>query len=439
MPPPRYPYRPIRRAAALAILAALALAPAGCGCRPAPKPPPAPDPAPVEAPAPIPDPAPPKGDADGEDADGEDAPPEAGSVRHFTEEVLRGVRFGMSPEALSALLGVPGQAVAKEGEAVEVLRYVDDTGVAVMARFEGGRLMRKNLARPETEAAMPAEEAPSLTEERYHEARAGMPLAEVEALFGLPPAMVSAGADGMAIYRWSDAHGASFTARFDHGLLTRKTGFYVARRDADRAEDAEAPDDAADWVEAEGGAEGEGEDPGLAPEPGGIRIAADPDAAPREESDPAWEEEPDLRAPQPVADRVRVARRPPVVDPATGEEARPVSPNRERRTRARLPEFRRSLRAGDYEVRIVNNGSSPIRAGIRSPEGGRDLGVPGGQARSVRVGRGTYTVYFIHDDDPQTLHQGRAVTIDGAYTTDLEIRVMAESYAVDHLRVDPGY
>jgi hypothetical protein len=261
------------------------------------------------------------------------------------------------------------------------------------------------------------------------------------ALFGVAPTQVSAGEDGMAIYRWSDAQGASFTARFDGGRLSRKTGLYVAR-----AGDEPAPDAGAD-AEAEAvngaepalpeGAEGEQADGEYLPEGASDAIVIEAQAEVDEAPEVVSPVEPP--APRPARERVHVARRPPVLDPATGETRRPVSANEARRKAARLPKFRRSLRQGDYELRILNTGSGRIEAGLRSGDLGRDFQLGPGQARSLRVGRGTYTLYFIHDDDPETLHQGRGVTIDGAYTTDMEIRVMDESYAVDYLRTDPGY
>lgn len=417
--------------------ATLLLALAGLGCwsssPPAPAPPtveaqPTPDPSPPAPPPEQPAPAPP-GEAP--------APSHAGG---FTQAALAQVHFGMDAAALSDLLGVPGERVSSDAAGVEVLRFTDGAGMTLMARLEDGRLVRKTLLRAGVDAAEATQEmqtAPTITEDRYHEARAGMGFAEVEALFGVPAALVATGEGGMAIYRWADSEGASFTARFDEGLLTRKTGFYVTRRQGP----AEAEAATAEGTIDDGGpeeVEAGGEDQAEGGEAGNVITAEEEFWDDAEEE---WDEEAPAppRPARPLSERVRIARQPPVVDSATGEERQPVSANRERRMRAKLPPIRRSLRGGDYELRIVNTGSSALKAGLRSGNLGRDVSVPAGQARSVRVGRGTYTLFFIHDDDPHTLHQGRGVTIDGAYTTDLEIRVMDESYAVDYLRTDPGY
>jgi hypothetical protein len=135
--------------------------------------------------------------------------------------------------------------------------------------------------------------------------------------------------------------------------------------------------------------------------------------------------------------QVRIARKPPVIDEETGEEKKRVSVNEARRREAKLPKYKRSLRKGDYEVQIVNTGDTPMKAGLRKDSEGLDITVPPGQTRTARVGRGSYTLYFVREDDPNTLHQGPGIRIDGAYNTDLQVRVMDTSYSVEGLDSAP--
>lgn len=359
----------------------------------------------------------------------------------FSLAALDRVNFGMSPEDIDALLGVPAETVAVDADGTTSLRWKDAQGLTLLAGYKDGRMQRKTLMRqsPETLRApgpgeSPEEVGPQLEESNYRLITAGMSVADVNALFGVEGQAVSVSGSN-TILRWVDATGSSFTARFEGGKLTRKTGLFVAKAEPEEGEEAKEGEATADAEgEAEGYAEGEGAEDAEAPaEEGIIMEAGAQPATPAEAAEPAAN---DTAAPE-RRSQVRIARKPPVIDEATGEEKPQVSVNEARRREAKLPKYKRSLRKGDYEVQIVNTGETPMKAGLRKDSEGLDLTVPPGQARTARVGRGAYTLYFVREDDPNTLHQGPGLNIDGAYNTDLQVRVMDTSYSVEGLDQAP--
>lgn len=410
----------------------------------------APDPAPVAAPpadaaAPATPAAPPAGEPAPE-APKTDPLPESTEVPPpsatpsgvvFPMAAVERVNFGMSPEDISALLKVPGETVDVASDGTTSIRWMDREGLTVLAAFNKGRMTRKTLLR-QTPSAVPggtadapeAEQGPTLAEAQYQQVTEGMTVDQINELFGLAGEPVSMSGN-ITLFRWSDATGSSFTARFEAGKLTRKTGLFVAKVETK---------DAADATEGESEPVAEGEAPLDTPEPEGesdegiVLHAGEPAPSPAPEAPLPAE------APLAVPDRssqVRIARKPPVVDPETGEEKPRVSVNEARRREAKLPKFKRSLRNGDYEIEIVNTGDTPMKAGLRKDAEGLDLKIPPGQARTARVGRGSYTLYFVREDDPNTLHQGPGITVDGAFNTDLQVRVMDTSYSVEGLDTAP--
>ena len=99
---------------------------------------------------------------------------------------------------------------------------------------------------------------------------------------------------------------------------------------------------------------------------------------------------------------------------------------------ARLPEYKRSLRRGDFEIRVHNYAPTKLQVAIISSEGGRDMTIPSGGVTSAFVGRGMYDLYYIYDDDPFTLYQGQRLPVDETLS-DFVVEIYDDSYTVRFL------
>lgn len=415
--------------------------------RPRPAPLPPPEPAPEPAPAPVSEPeeerppAPPATPAD-----------EAGDSEPYLlpAERLREIDVGMAYGDVAALLERPGVAVSGDPESGRILRWTDERGATFIARFEDGVLVRKS-----TLQRLPPEEAPDgqgrLTRGDYEAITEGMTVAQVMARLRVPGQLVTPDDGAIEIYRWQDSLGSHFTARFDQGALSRKTGLYIAPLpEAARAPIREVYDDV---DEAE-------DDPDAPPRP--IRIDDD-ETEPAEtpaETERRIEEDPETRE-RPAPLEARETR--PAEDPPAGErvaqeappepsrvriagetrrqrdgveEAVPARPGHARR--ASLPDYTWSLRRGAYEIRIENPSRTRVQVGLRSGRYGRDLALGPGQSRSVYVDRGSYTIHFIYADDPFTLYGGHGIRLDGDRLGDVRVTLINEGLDVRRLpAVDP--
>ncbi|MBI1320058.1 MAG: hypothetical protein GC168_14100 [Candidatus Hydrogenedens sp.] len=387
---------------------------------PPPEAPPKPvEPAPEAAPAPPPPPAPP------EKRESPSPPP----PQNFRVEP------GMTYGQVRDLFGKDGAEITTGGRENGVMRWEKDNGGSVQVRFKDGKVLRAATQEPAT--AAPEEPAANLiTQAQYDRVKTGMSLYEVSEFLDVEGRAVSDNG-AVQIYRWQDDGGASFSAKFEQGKLTRKTTLYIPVPEPAAAEgetDGEAvgiegaddamPGDAGEQMAA---AEGEGEIPEETPERGRMvytRRGVYEAQSPAEARSMA-----DERAPQTTRLGSRVVgidRSEPTEEAGGGNVTGAARDERQRR--AELPRYSHSLNRGVYEVRIVNETESSAKVGIRQGKRGRDASVPAGGQTSIYVDRGSYSLYYTLRDAPYDLGKG-SITIDGQEMPDIEVRIGEDGYS----------
>ena len=324
------------------------------------------------------------------------AAPEPAAPPEYDTALLQNIKSGMSYEEVRELLGDPGMVIAGTDQSNQVYRW-SSSGLSFMGRFENGTLIRKNIISPEYGDQAPDSITLQFDRDLFDMVQPGMSLEEVLTIIGMDAQPLTTGDAAIKIYKWTDDKGSSITARFEEDVLIRKSGMIVTSR---TEEDQATPSSE----------EPEGTNASDAP--------ADDDSEAYAAVEPAPDEAP-AQAPQ--SDRLQADAEQPksrvhVVGSARRERqiANDPDPNagRSYRPKTELPDFKRKLRAGSYEIFINNTTSSKARIAIISGEYGVELSVPAGGRTSTRVDRGTYQFYFIYDDDPFTLHQGQRIPIE---------------------------
>ncbi len=340
-------------------------------------------------------------------------------------ESLDQVTAGMSYDEVSRIVGKPGVVLTAKGSGALIYKW-EESGVRFLARFEDGKLARKNVTGGD--AGVEASSA-VITQEHYEQIQQGMTLDEVLLFLGIEPQAMSASGATTGIYRWADKHGSSFSAKFADGRLVRKTGMHVAalpRQDAP-AEASEVAGSASGLKVAQAAVHSEEEPSRSAAARGFVADEAVEPPVPARAA-------PVAPAPVPRGETARSPSQPRITRVSGGGNAAKSSRVRvagrgsqeHRERRASLPDYSHSLRRGVYEVRINNTSASAVTAGLRAGKRGRDVTIPGGTARSVRVDQGDYEFYFIYADSPYELHRGQPLRIDGVYRADIDVTLIEE-------------
>ncbi len=250
---------------------------------------------------------------------------------------------------------------------------------------------------------------------------------------------MATGASGEKVYRWSDEAGGSFSARFENDKLMRKAAFAEApvveppALEGEPLEGEPEMDEAAEFYEDEFEAEEYEEYVEERPAPPAVRTVY---------SSRATVSEPESgEAPQQV---FRAEGRTRVVGKSSAgygvqESAAQSGSDQDRRRRARLPEYKHSLRRGVYEVRVQNDANSRASVGLRQGKNGKDLTVSPGGTASFQVDRGNYELFYILNDQPFELERGQGVSVDGQVKADLEIRINEDGASVRSLEMPVFY
>ncbi len=335
--------------------------------------------------------------------------------------MINQVEKGMTYEEVHGILGAPGILIAGMAAGNQVYRWNYDD-LRLMGRFEEGALTRHNIVyRDGFTPPLFTTGATVFDQTLYEAVMPGMTFDEVQLIIGETPEPLTNAEGPVTVYKWSDMHGSSIIGRFEDMVLARKSGRILdpsAEPSSDTAtQEGAAPDvpyrfpitypfPRDEWPE---------EEPG---------VAQHDDA--QEYLEDEWYD--DDAAQEPAEDgRIHVAG-------ATRREremADDPSPNagRSYRPLARLPRYTRSLRRGDFEIRIQNQAPTNIEVGLISEEGGRDLSIPSGRTESVFVGRGIYALYYIYEDDPYTLYQGQRIPVADTLT-DFIVDIYDDFYSV---------
>lgn len=350
---------------------------------------------------------------------------------------------GMLHEDVVKMYGSAGQVVMGNPPEDGVVRWQLEGGASVQVRFRAGAVERVTNYARQAQPAPDLSGAQRITKAQYEQISPGMSLYEVTEYLDIEGRLMATGSSGEKVYRWADEAGGGFSARFVDDKLVRKTAFTEVPLE-------ETPDIP----------EGEVSLPELGAEDGGEE--AD-DAA--MEGEGAWEEETiymDER-PAPPASRTVYSSRPAPAPAAEGaapeatrvdsrvrvigkssanynvEEAAPEETYRDRRRRARLPEYKHSLRRGVYEIRVTNESSTRTNVGVRQGKQGRDQTIGAGRSASFQLDRGSFEFYYILESDPYTLKQGPVINVDGQVQADMEVRIGDDGASVQSLETPIFY
>lgn len=279
---------------------------------------------------------------------------------------------------------------------------------------------------PETSATVEpplpaAHPEPALTPELHARFIRGMSLADARALVSIEPIRVGGDEKGAEIYRWTDALGASFTTRFDAGVLTTKSNLRTAHAPDASTSAPSAGLDLDNMPVAQ-----------IAP---GVYIPLDRAVTSATEQPLGASELPEAPAPQASQPDAPAADAPldgPTI--AIAGAARRSRSDREKTSsynpRASLPDFSRSLEEGSFEIRFLNPSDSPMTAGLRRDKLGRDVSIPPKGKASIKVDRGIYQLFFLRESEPDTLFEAPIITIDGFQATDVEVHLEPENVEV---------
>lgn len=75
-------------------------------------------------------------------------------------------------------------------------------------------------------------------------------------------------------------------------------------------------------------------------------------------------------------------------------------------------------------MKIYNPLDTPVKVGIRSGKRGRDISIPAGGSKTLKVSRGNYQIFYIREDDPSVLQEGGSIQIDGLFVGDVEVHLL---------------
>lgn len=343
-------------------------------------------------------------------------PQEPAPPAEYDTALLQNIKSGMSYEEVRELLGNPGMVIAGTDQSNQVYRW-SSSGLSFMGRFENGKLIRKNIISPEYGDQAPDSTTLQFDRDLFEMVQPGMNLEEVLTIIGMDAQPLTSGDASIKIYKWTDDNGSSITARFENGVLIRKSGMIVTSR---TEEDKQTRSSS----EPEGTASAEAPAEDTSANDAASEAPAEEDTAQASES---GQLETDAEQPKSRVHVVGSARRERQLandpDPNAGRSYKP---------KTELPDFKRKLRAGSYEIFIDNTTSSKARVAIIAGEYGVELSVPAGGRASTRVDRGTYQFYFIYDDDPFTLHQGQRIPIEDTLT-DFVVYLFDDSSQVNML------
>ena len=347
-------------------------------------------------------------------------PDEPDSPTQYTTNILLDITPGMTYREVEERLGSPGVVIAGRGREHQVYRW-SHSGMSFLGRFEDGKLTRKNTISPDPADYPWDEEVLEFDQDLYERLHPGMTFDEVFEIIGMDAQPLTSDSSPVRIYKWTDEYGSSITARFENQVLIRKSGVII-----------------------QPGAESAG---GRTPRP-------ESDTQAPLEDTVAYEEEEVFQEPHLAEQSIPFMDAPPPVDAQPGQETSAAPPRvrvvgAERREReiaqdpsphagrsyrptVKLPDFRRRLRGGSYEIQIINTTASRARVAIISDAGGLELSIAASGRSAVRVNRGTYQIYFIYEDDPYTLHQGQQIPVE-EWLTDFVVYLFDDSSQVDML------
>ncbi len=252
----------------------------------------------------------------------------------------------------------------------------------------------------------------------------GMTFEAARNLSALSPQPAGGDSDTTALYRWEDEAGNYFTARFESGVLTARSGLRHRRS----RRDAETPPPVIEEIHGEPAAQ-------VAP---GVFVPLKRAIA-SSVNQPLGVTAPQTTPPAPLPDTAPqgpAAARPTVVVAGASRRSRDAEKSegaaepRSYNPRARLPEFTRSLPTGRYEIRFHNPLEVAMTVGIRQEKRGQDVSVPANGHAACLVEQGTYALFFLIDDEPEALYEARSLVLDPIRNTGLAVHLNRDDVQV---------
>jgi hypothetical protein len=348
----------------------------------------------------------------------EEIPPEP---LELNVQTAQDIQAGMSYEDIRDILGDPGVVIAGTDEENVVYRW-SYSGMSFMGRFENGVLVRKTaIQNAEEHRSLHDKDTFSFDKELYENVQPGMTYDEVLAIIGMDAQPLTSTAGRVKIYKWTDERGSSITGRFENQVLKRKSGLILEpeKEGLDKKEETKSPTESVV-------AEEEKEQP-LEEDYVTGDIYAEDTAVAEETAVQVAEAAPV----QTRSSRVSVSgstRRQRARESAGGQQAS----ERSYQPKVKLPDFKRRLREGVYEIRIHNTTDSNLKVALISDEGGLEMRLGPGKHSSAKVGQGNYQVYFINENNPFTLHQGQTIPV-ADLLSDFSVYLFEDASDVDLL------
>ncbi|HOV34190.1 MAG TPA: hypothetical protein PLX23_12605 [Candidatus Hydrogenedens sp.] len=337
------------------------------------------------------------------------------------EDIFNQIKLGMRYEEVVKVLGEPDILVSQDSEGRMKLYRWTREGKSLYGRFEDG-ILKRHSQRSETES----DNIVPLTRDLYEQLKIGMELDEVVALLQRPGTLVSSDDKGETLFLWTDKEGSSFSARFANNKLVRKSGFYVRPVSMPKA---------AEEVEE-------------------TQVYEEPEESPINKfEDESTKETNEINVPILEQERKQVKEQPinqeteNLVPQTTNQNQTKIVSNNRRiiysgsrnknvenqetetkqvsgRRKAKLPDYTYRLSDGSYEMKIYNPLDTPIKVGIRSGKRGKDISIPAGNTKTLKVPRGNYQIVYIREDDPSLLQEGGTIQIDGLFVGDVEVHLL---------------
>lgn len=331
---------------------------------------------------------------------------------------FRQIRTGMTYDEIEGLLESAGTRIAGSDSANAVHQWTL-AGITLMGRFENNTLIRSNIVSPSgSPIKQRSHYVSSYSQELYDAVHPGMKQDEVMQILGTEPETLADGTGAVKIFKWADNRGSTIIGRFDKGVLIRKSGQIAAVESGEGAsapiQEEVAPDVPYRFPITD-------EDVSDIPEEG-------ENALPPSGQDESFSE--DAVAETTPSSRIYIAgasRREREMEADTSPYA-----GRSYKPTAKLPEYSRQIRRGDFEIRINNQATVSMDVAVISNEGGKDISIASGGRASIFVGRGTYDLYYIYSDDPFTLYRGQQIPVD-ATLADFIVTLYDDSYSVNFL------
>lgn len=325
------------------------------------------------------------------------------------------IEAGMSHEEVVEIIGAPGILIAGNSISNGVLQW-NLTGVGFMGRFESNSLVRSTLVR--NRGVTPNDirrPGATYTQNLFDSIRLGMSYEDVYKRISTEPDRLTDTDSTVGIYQWRDSRGSSIIGRFEEGVLTRKSG-QIKSNQKQSKEPAPVQESAIPDVPYN--------DP-ITNAESSDTVSEEMDSI-EEFSDIAQEES--VNAPsKPQVHIAGESRRERELETSTspyaGRSYKPV---------AKLPNYARKIRRGDFEIRVRNRSETTITIAIIYNDNGVDMAINSGGTGSFFVGRGIYTLYYIYNNDPFTLHQGQELPVE-VTLADYVVTIYDDFYSVNYL------